>query len=83
MKIKIGYWDLVGNEKIYSQLIRTETLVGSKEDIFKEFYKRNNSLRYCNGSYWKFISEIVQKEYKEIFYPKYNTASHYYGNFVD
>ena len=41
------------------------TIKGSKEDIFNEFYKRNNSLRYCNGSYFKFKDKALEEEYME------------------
>ncbi len=34
------------------QLIEKPT----EDEIFEEFYTRNNSLRYCNGSYWKFTN---------------------------
>jgi len=38
------------------------TITGDSEiSIFEQFYKLNNSLRYCNGSYYKF----QQQEWKD------------------
>lgn len=34
-------------------------------DLFEQFYKLNNSLRYCNGSYYKFKNVKQQKQYNE------------------
>jgi hypothetical protein len=54
------------------------------EGIFKLFHDRNNSLRYCNGSYWKFRDEKIDAEYRAW----YNSLPHhvrfrmYYGNGV-
>lgn len=34
---------------------RTETLVAENViDLFEQFYKKNNQLRYCNGHYYEF-----------------------------
>lgn len=46
-----------------SVLTNKETISGTKEEIFKEFYAKNNRLRYCNGSYYKFEDEALEKEY--------------------
>ena len=41
-------------------------LVAETEDaLFEEFYKKNNELRYCNGSYYEFQNPEKQKEYQE------------------
>lgn len=53
-----------------------------KENLFKTIYHRNNSLRYCNGSYWKFVDKSIEAEYHGAFMRKYNTISNYYGNGV-
>ena len=36
---------------------------GSKEMIFKRFYKENNSLKYCNGSHYTFKDANLEREY--------------------
>lgn len=48
-----------------SEIVRQKTIEGNTEiEVFEQFYKLNNSLRYCNGSYYEF----AEKEWKE----KYN-----------
>jgi len=37
----------------------------SEHDLFIQFYKLNNSLRYCNGSCYTFIDPVMQHRYKE------------------
>ena len=39
-----------------TEIVRTEDLSAETEDaLFEAFYKLNNSLRYCNGSYYTFV----------------------------
>jgi hypothetical protein len=39
-----------------SEVVRQEIIEGNTEiELFEKFYKLNNSLRYCNGSYYKFV----------------------------
>ena len=94
IKLELEYWDRT-NESIVtesgfryrsskSQLIRIETLVGTLEEIFTKFDSMNNSLRYCNGSYYKFKEESRQNEYIKWYEglsesTKFNM---YYGNGV-
>jgi hypothetical protein len=61
------------------------TLAAETEDaLFEEFYKKNNQLRYCNGSYFEFQNPEQQEKYQEW----RNNLSHsrsfelYYGNGV-
>ena len=61
--IKIEYWDRVSYTSCNSEIKRVETWNGTKEEIFKRFDKENNSLRYCNGSYYKFQDDALQQEY--------------------
>lgn len=73
MKIILDYWE--PNDKpvvtesgfcyrdTKSVIKRQETLEGDEEKIFKAFYDKNNSLRYCNGSYYKFQDKEVEKRY--------------------
>ena len=45
---------------------RSETLHAQNEiDLFEQFYKKNNQLRYCNGSYYEFADANVKARYKE------------------
>ena len=46
-----------------SEIDKVEVWGGTKEQIFKRFYKENNSLRYCNGSHYKFEDETLHTEY--------------------
>jgi len=65
-----------------SEITKTETWEGSKEEIFKKFYKNNNSLRYCNGSYYKFEDETLYTKYLKWYksLSKSTKFSMYYGN---
>jgi len=36
---------------------------GTEEEIFKRFDNANNSLRYCNGSYYKFEDNKINDRY--------------------
>jgi hypothetical protein len=41
-------------------------LAAETEDaLFEEFYKKNNELKYCNGSYYEFQNPEQQEKYKE------------------
>jgi len=54
-------------------------------EMFEEFYKSNNKLRYCNGSYLKFKDMENQKKYtKWLESDDYKEKSFklYYGNGV-
>ena len=56
----------------------------AKEGLFHLFDQRNNSLRYCNGSYWKFRDEKMDAEYRA-WYRSLDHATKfrmYYGNGV-
>lgn len=48
----------------YKPTEQTKEFSGELDQLFEEFYKLNNSLRYCNGSYWKFESQERQNEYE-------------------
>lgn len=57
---------------------------GSEESIFKRFYEENNSLRYCNGSYYKFKDNQIDLKYREWLksLSKATRFKMYYGNGV-
>jgi hypothetical protein len=45
---------------------RTETLVAENDiDLFEQFYKKNNQLRYCNGHYYEFANPQDTIRYRE------------------
>jgi hypothetical protein len=45
---------------------RSETLHSENDiDLFEQFYKKNNQLRYCNGHYYEFADANVKVRYKE------------------
>lgn len=45
---------------------RTETLVAENDiDLFEQFYKKNNQLRYCNGHYYEFANPQDTLRYRE------------------
>ncbi len=90
MEIKVEYWDKINRVvkkpsgySFYdtnSELKKTESITGNtKEEIYAEFYSRNNSLRYCNGAYWKFVDKSVDEDYRKNFLPKHHTIENYYG----
>jgi len=71
----------------------TNSVVKSKEEInaeneialFEKFYKMNNSLRYCNGTYYKFEDAKIEIKYREWLKSEdFKTKSFnlYYGNGV-
>lgn len=63
---------------------RSETLHAQNDiDLFEQFYKKNNQLRYCNGHYYDFADASVKARYKEwLNSDDYKTKSFnlYYGN---
>ena len=72
----IEYWNNLRRTKQYesggyyqcndSELVKTEELSATtKDELFTAFYKKNNSLRYCNGSYYKFVDKKMEKEYND------------------
>lgn len=84
MEAEIEYWDRVSYYSTREEVKRTETWKDSEEGIFKRFYKNNNSLRYCNGSYYKLKSNALKKKYDE-WYESLSesvTFKMYYGNGV-
>lgn len=61
-------------------ILRTDE---DKEQMFRTLYHRNNSLRYCNGSYWKIKDNPkLEREYRGEFMDRYNTIQNYYGGGV-
>ena len=45
---------------------RIEGISGESEDeIFEDFERKNNRLRYCNGSYYEFVEEEDKENFKK------------------
>ena len=87
MKATLEYWDR-DEGIIYSKLISHIEIEGENQIIlFEKFYKLNNSLRYCNGSYYKFQDKEMEKAYQEWMdsddYKAKAFRLFYNGNFVD
>lgn len=66
--------------------LHEETIEGDSEiKLFEEFYKLNNKLRYCNGSFYKWKDPEMEDEYYEwVKSEDYKRKSFnlYYGNGV-
>lgn len=77
---KSGFRYLDTSSKEFSrETIEAETEIG----IFEQFYKKNNRLRYCNGSYFLFADPLVNTRYSQwLKSDDYQKKSHklYYGN---
>jgi hypothetical protein len=81
-KVIIEYWDRISYISSSSEIKRTETWKGTKEEIFKRFDKENNRLKYCNGAYYKFEDETLSKE-QNVWYNNLSENTKfqmYYGN---
>jgi len=86
MNVELNYWDRKNYTSFDSEIKRQETIDAENDiTIFEQFYKKNNSLRYCNGSYYKFVSQEWQDKYdawlKSDDY-KAKSFNLYYGNGV-
>ena len=64
MVVEIIYFDREYGQ-IYSKEQYRETWTGTDDEIFERFYKENNRLKYCNGSYFKFGNPEHDKQYRE------------------
>ena len=69
-----------------SVITRTKDISDDTEiGLFEQFYKLNNSLRYCNGSYYIFQDKGWEYKYKEWLKSddyKQKSFNLYYGNGV-
>jgi hypothetical protein len=64
MKVTLDYWN---PNKDYRSVITSQKVISGETDIeiFETFYKENNSLRYCNGSFYTFVLREWTKKYHE------------------
>jgi hypothetical protein len=87
MEIILDYWDRKDYQYSWESEIKKQEIIEADDDIaiFEKFYKMNNSLRYCNGSYYKFNDKQWQDRYNEwLKTDDYKSKSFnlYYGNGV-
>ena len=86
MKTKLEYWDRESYTTCNSIIKRIEEISYEDDiDLFEKFYKKNNSLRYCNGSYYKFEDKQIEQKYNEWLKSddyKKKSFNLYYGNGV-
>jgi hypothetical protein len=87
MEIILDYWDRKDYQYFWESEIKKQETIKADDDIaiFEKFYKMNNSLRYCNGSYYKFNDKQWQDKYnKWLKTDDYKSKSFnlYYGNGV-
>jgi hypothetical protein len=88
MEAILEYWDRVDYTSCESKIKYEETLTANSEiEMFEEFYKKNNRLRYCNGSYFKFKDDEWSNKYSEWLksddYKKKSFNLYYGGGVVD
>jgi hypothetical protein len=66
MKVTLDYYDKIDNYSVFSEIKRQEIIEGDNDiTLFEIYYKLNNRLRYCNGSYYKFQDKNWQEKYNE------------------
>lgn len=66
MKVILDYYNPSERDRCISIIVGTKEIEGETDiELFEQFYKLNNSLRYCNGSYYKFNDLHWQFKYKE------------------
>lgn len=94
MKARIEYWNPKNKDVVTengfryldtkSVITSIETWEGTKEEIFKRFDYQNNSLRYCNGSHYKFEDETLYTDYLNWYksLSESNKFNMFYGNGV-
>jgi hypothetical protein len=64
MKVVLDYWDRISYTSSGSEVKRQETIEADTDiEIFEKFYRKNNSLRYCNGCFYRFDSKEWQDKY--------------------
>lgn len=93
MKTKVNFYSLKRTtvktetgfmyEKSESVLNRTEEWEGTENEIFLRFYKSNNSLKYCNGTFYEFTDREVAKRYSENFNDLHTIENYYGAGIVD
>ena len=88
MRVKLDYYDRVDRTSIHSKLVKQiEIDLDTESEVFELFYKKNNQLKYCSGSYWKFSDQNWEQKYLNwLKSPDYKSKSwdlYYGGGIVD
>lgn len=96
IKATLDYWN-PKNKTVVTEsgfcYVDTQSAISGTKDIqdtteiglFEQFYKLNHSLRYCNGSYYKFQDKEWEEKYEEWLESedyKKKSFDLYYGNGV-
>jgi hypothetical protein len=86
MEVVLDYWDRVSYTSCESEIKHQKTITATSDiDVFEQFYKLNNSLRYCNGSFYRFHNNEWANKYQEWLHSedyKQKSFNLYYGNGV-
>jgi hypothetical protein len=84
LKTALDRYSVVDRYRFISDIVSTKEIEFENNiDCFEQFYKLNNSLRYCNGSYYKFQDNTIEKDYKDWLKSddyKKKSFNLYYGN---
>lgn len=94
MKVILNYWNRQNKSVVTESGFRyrdtTSIITDTKEitstteiELFEQFYKLNNRLRYCNGSYYTFVEPEWETKYNDwLSSDDYKSKSFnlYYGN---
>ena len=54
---------VVDDYKDYKPNGKQQTLEGTLQDIFEQYTTHNDSLKYCNGDFWRFNNENISNLY--------------------
>lgn len=65
MTVTLNYYDRDYNSTRSKIVSQKDINVSDDIDCFEQFYKLNNQLRYCNGSYYQFIDKEWENKYLE------------------
>ena len=86
MKVILDYFDRVSYTSCHSEIKRQEEINENTEiEIFENFYSKNNRLKYCNCTYYKFNSKEWEDKYNDWLKSddyKAKSFNLYYGNGV-
>lgn len=85
-EIEIAFYDREDEFTSRSTLKRTEKRKGTLDSIFEYYDRENNRLRYCNGTYYKFVNSHYSQLFRvwhDLNDSVRNFNNYYLGSFVD
>ena len=87
-KTTLNYYNPREDDRCISVITGQETIEAETDiELFEQFYKLNNRLRYCNGSYYKWVEAEWETKYqnwlKSEDYKKKSFNLYYGGGVVD